>query len=653
MKSAGMWFAILATTAIVHGGTLYLSPDGDDDTGDGSSGAPFRNVKTAIAAADDAIAGGETEMTIYLAPGTYQITDGPATVANPIQLIGQGDAPTDVIVQSSYKNSGWGNTQDYGVFVLNHGDAVLSNLRVDNGFVLAWTGISTKAAGVHVAAGTVENCHITNCHSGGNNTNAGGLYLAGANAVATHCVISNCQVSHTNAQSWQGSRAAGVWMQGGRMEDCLIQGCYIDIGTIPEGKKYAGALLISGGTVVNCTFLNNRAKSTGGVSASGSAALWNCAIAANTVVSPGENTGANDHAFVGNTSYYHNCASDTTEPINASCVTGSINDLFADYANGDYSPRFGSVMIDGGDATAITETTDLAGEQRMKGASVDIGAYEAETRIAITITVETSEFGTVAVSDGPYYAGEDITLAATPNENCVFLCWDGDVPAALLQTASITFAPEANSVVFPRFAPAGSGPVVYVATTGNDANDGFSAEAPKATMRGAVATLEGSYGYGTVLVAPGTYSDPTPFVVTRPVAVLGTGSAPSDVVLRANGWYSGTAADHRVAILDNAGASIVNVTMENGFICNWDTQPSVHGFLAGSNVSILAGVVSNCVIQSGRGEGWWARSAWVARPRCSRTPSCATTATRRASRTGADLRRRAASASRADASRTA
>ena len=54
--------------------------------------------------------------------------------------------------------------------------------------------------------------------------------------------------------------------------------------------------------------------------------------------------------------------------------------LFADAANGDYALVAGSVAVDKGDAAYLDEalTTDLAGNERVVGTAVDLGAYELQ-----------------------------------------------------------------------------------------------------------------------------------------------------------------------------------------------------------------------------------------------------------------------------------
>ena len=68
-------FAAAAVAALLSLGSalaadFYVATNGNDG-GDGSQATPFATIGVAIAAADAAIAGGDTDATIHVAAGTY------------------------------------------------------------------------------------------------------------------------------------------------------------------------------------------------------------------------------------------------------------------------------------------------------------------------------------------------------------------------------------------------------------------------------------------------------------------------------------------------------------------------------------------------------------------------------------------------------
>ena len=218
--------------------------------------------------------------------------------------------------------------------------------------------------------------------------------------------------------------------------------------------------------------------------------------------------------------------------------------------------------------------------------------------------------------------GETMSLVATPGEGYDFWRWDGDTDGiADVSAASIAPAITAARTIRAVFAPAGADvSVQYVATTGDDANDGYSAESPRLTIQAAVDTLAAMPGYGTVHVAPGRYqisisesvavSDAAKanVAVTNAIAVVGDTGSPEDVIVRNTSTYN--QAQVIVFYLNHPGALVANLTVENGHR-NAPSSPF------GGNVSIDAagGTVSNCVIRNGttignytRGTGAWLNS---------------------------------------------
>ena len=133
----------------------------------------------------------------------------------------------------------------------------------------------------------------------------------------------------------------------------------------------------------------------------------------------------------------------------------------------------------------------------------------------------------------------------------------------------------------------------YVATTGNDGNDGLSAETAFATIDKAVITATES---GDVIhVAPGTYStgsyagqtDNAKWGPNLRAKLVGTGASRDEVVIQPEGAYRTL----RMA----AGSWIENVTV----VGNTDITIADKG----GAIEMSGGTVTNCVLRDGKTKG--------------------------------------------------
>ena len=154
--------------------------------------------------------------------------------------------------------------------------------------------------------------------------------------------------------------------------------------------------------------------------------------------------------------------------------------------------------------------------------------------------------GSVSATEAWVRNGDTLALVATPDEGWEFLGWRGDTNGlADVSSASIAPVVTAPRTLRAAFTPVGAdASVQYVATTGNDANDGYTSESPKLTIQAAVDTLADAAGHGTVHVAPGLYqaqssqstavgNGATAIVaITDPIAVVGDTGRPEDVIVR-------------------------------------------------------------------------------------------------------------------------
>ena len=224
--------------------------------------------------------------------------------------------------------------------------------------------------------------------------------------------------------------------------------------------------------------------------------------------------------------------------------------------------------------------------------------------------------GSVSATETWVQNGESIQLVATPDEGYDFWGWAGDTDGiADVSSASISAAVTSARELRAVFVPTGADALVqYVATTGDDANDGYSDESPKRTIQAAVDALANGPGYGTVRVAKGRYETSSSesiavsdkavanVVVTSAIAIVGDTGCPEDVIVRNTSTYN--TAQVVVFYLNHPDALVANLTVERGHR-NAPEPPF------GGNVSIDAkgGTVSNCVLRKAESIGNYARGA--------------------------------------------
>jgi hypothetical protein len=139
------------------------------------------------------------------------------------------------------------------------------------------------------------------------------------------------------------------------------------------------------GTLNNCTLSGNSAAVTGG--GAHWATLNNCTVVGNSA----NYRGGADGCRLTNCIVYYNSAAlsdpncDNSCILHYSCTTpllaggiGSVSSppLFVDYAGGDLRLQSNSPCINAGDNAYVVGATDLDGDSRISGATVDMGAYE-------------------------------------------------------------------------------------------------------------------------------------------------------------------------------------------------------------------------------------------------------------------------------------
>ena len=338
----------------------YVSPGGDD-TADGYTPA---TAKKTIAAAVQLLGSfGDEVGAVHVADGIYPVSS-PTTLDHAIRIIGNLEDPSRVMV-SNTKSAGW-NNQNQRVFILNHAGAVLSGLTIAKGEVEQTGGGNVW---MMAGGGMVTNCILADGY-------ARNYYGSGAGIRMEAGLLTHSVVRGNAIQQFGATKASAIHASGGaRISNCLVV-------TNGSAGVFPHAVLLSGATMENSTVVGNIVTTNSGwaaVSANDKSAVVNTVIAGTTF----QQTGAPGRNWSGTASVFQNCATDDASPINANCLAGTIQTFFRNYAASDYRPQ--QALIDQGAPLASYPAYDLAGNPRVQGSRIDIGAFEAPPSASIIV----------------------------------------------------------------------------------------------------------------------------------------------------------------------------------------------------------------------------------------------------------------------------
>lgn len=372
--------------------------------------------------------------------------------------------------------------------------------------------------------------------------------------------------------------------------------------SFPSMTMNAGAVYVTGGSpvVVGNTFYGNKVQNEptvglathgGALYASGSSITFANNVVDGNSVSGGYPQGGGVWVSGGSPIFSTNCfwSNSPSDRYGVSSQPGDVQDdpQFYDVGAGDFSLQSTSPCIGAGNSTFLPagDDTDLDGAPRVVSSTVDMGALEYQGTPQVLPIEVTPGSGIAPVrvtmqgqTEGAYIAyttdGSEPTSGSTRYDGEFVLSEPATIKAAGFQDGW-----DPSPVVTGDFTTAA---VIRVAPWGDDASDGSSWGAAKATLSGAVSAA----GDATAIwVAAGKYSGA--ITIGKSIFVLGgfggweTSIDQRDPVNHRSildGGGSGTLITFSAGAQDNAGVSGMVLQHANrGVLCQSGSAPTVNG----------------------------------------------------------------------------
>jgi hypothetical protein len=409
--------------------------------------------------------------------------------------------------------------------------------------------------------GTLNNCTL----SGNAANDLGGGSYGGT--------LNNCTLSGNSASVGGGS-------YGGKLNNCTLSGNAATLGggsgdsTLNNCTLSGNAANQGGGSVdcilKNCTLSGNLAEDLGGGSCGGT--LNNCIVWYNQTTS-------------GNMNNYCECV------IRYSCTfplpegEGNISEdpRLVDMTNGDLRLRIGSPCIDAGSDTLVAGSLDIAGNPRIQGARVDMGAYEGSTS-GYVITARVQGHGLVSAMTTVVTAGGSAAFTATETLR-PFVCF---LTNGIFASANPTFTwagIQSDGIITAVFETK----TYYVdASRPDDNGNGLSWDSAQRTIQKAISfAMKGD----TIIVTNGVY-DP---IVTdnKAITIQSVNGADATIIDAGHTNRCATLGSHPT----HRNTVLVGFTLQNG---NADFSIAQNPQIGGGS---YGGTLNNCTL-SGNAAIW-------------------------------------------------
>src|ERR1035437_560572 len=237
-----------------------------------------------------------------------------------------------------------------------------------------------KASGGGAALGcSLTNCILNNISTTGGGGGAGSSTLVsclvisnsagiGGGGGGAHCILIGCSLVGNSALGWGG----------GANGDSILRNCML----IGNSASVGGGA--DSCSTYNCSIVGNFA--TNGVAGLNNGySIYNCIIYYNTNVTTPFYPANNSSGYT----YRNTCT--TPLPLGTGNITNE--PAFVNPAGGDYHLQSNSPCINAGNNAYVSTTADLDGNPRIKGGTVDIGAYEYQTPTSVISYAWLQQYG--------------------------------------------------------------------------------------------------------------------------------------------------------------------------------------------------------------------------------------------------------------------
>ncbi|MGD0745493.1 MAG: choice-of-anchor Q domain-containing protein, partial [Verrucomicrobiota bacterium] len=372
---------------------------------------PYISWPTAATNIQDAVSlagGGDT---ILVTNGIYQYGGAVNSGSNRVYVLFNNvtvqsvNGPAVTVIKGAWDANTNGPNAVRCVYLT--GGSVLSGFTLTNGA----TQNSPGGGGGGVYCSTT-NCLITNCIITGNAAyqRGGGTYLG----TVVNCVLRGNSATLAGASSSGGGAYGSVMTgsiltgnttsyEGGGADNSTLFNCLICSNSVPGYNSGGGA---AGGTLINCTVVGNSAYYGGGVFGG---------VLKDSIIYDNQDSVSGYWASNYFGGVFTNCAT-FPAPGSSSGMNNITNaPAFVNPAGGDFHLQPWSPCINAGNNSFNTSSTDLDGNPRIVGGTVDIGAYEYQAKLYVNVN-----------NTNPVSPFTDWSIAATNIQDAIDVARSGD-----------------------------------------------------------------------------------------------------------------------------------------------------------------------------------------------------------------------------------